>query len=169
MAPERMVRLDIADLKYGLRTDRLTPEPADLDLDASDFQDIRVTAHLDREGDRILVRLEVRAIARLQCDRTLVDFDQVVEGNGSLLFVPPLELGELGGPSDDVRELSAFATGLDVTDAVRDVLLISLPLRRIAPGADSVEIPTRFGAPDEDLDPRWEALRRLRDEGPDPG
>lgn len=169
MAPERMVRLDIADLKYGLRTDRLTPEPADLNLDASEFRDIRVTAHLDREGDRILVRLEVRGIACLQCDRTLVDFDQAIEGTGGLLFVPPFELGELGGPSDDVRELPAFATKLDVTDAVRDVLLLSIPLRRIAPGADSVEIPTRFGAPDEDLDPRWEALKRLRDEGPDPG
>lgn len=164
MAPERMVRLDIGSLKQGLRTDRLTPDPADLGLDGHDFRDIRVTAHLDREGDRILVRLEVSGTARLQCDRTLVDYDQGLASSGSLLFVPAAHLEELGGPSDEVLELPAFATELDVTDAVRDLLLLSIPLRRIAPGAESIDLPTRFGAPaQEETDPRWEALKRLRE------
>lgn len=168
MAPDRMVRLDIVSLKHGLRTDRLAPDPADLNLDAADFRDIRVTAVLDREGDRILVRLEVSGMARLQCDRTLVDFDQALEGTGSLLFVPPSQLEEMGGPSDDVRVLQPLENELDVTDAVRDILLLSIPLRRIAPGAETVSLQTRFGAPDdEDVDPRWEALKRLRDGEPD--
>jgi len=169
MAPERMVRLDIGSLKQGLRTDRISPDPGDLGLDGNDFRDIRVTAHLDREGDRILVRLEVEGTARLQCDRTLVDYDQPLESTGSLLYVPADELDELGGPSDEVLELPAFATELDVTDAVRDLLLLSIPLRRIAPGAESVDLPTRFGAPaEEEPDPRWEALRRLREGNRDP-
>jgi uncharacterized protein len=157
-----MLRLEIASLKSGVRKDELTPSASDLELDENDFRDIRVIAHLDRDDDRVHVRFEVQGVARLQCDRTLVDFDQEIDGTGRVLYVPASEIEELGGPSDDVQELPYRASEIDVTAAVRDILMLSIPLRRIAPGAEDVELSTSFGAPDDDVDPRWEALKRLR-------
>src|SRR5690606_37846589 len=84
-----------------------------------------------------------------------------------VLFVPPDQL-PMGTDDDDVQPLLDDATALDLTDAVRDTLLLALPLRRVAPEAEDAEIPTSFGAPTDaegnPVDDRWEALRRLRDD-----
>lgn len=164
-----VLALEIASFKSGTRTVDLRPAPGDLDLDPAVFRDIRLTAHLDRTGDRIFVRLEVSGTARLECDRTLVDYDQALEGHCSLLFAPADELDAMGGDPEDIREFDPAADTLDVTEVVRDTILLSIPLRRIAPGAEEVEIPTRFGPAeqDEDVDPRWDALRSLKDKPDD--
>ena len=56
---------------------------------------------------------------------------------------------------------------IDLADAVRDTLLLAVPARKVAPGAEDVEIPTVFGAPTAadgtPIDPRWEALRALQE------
>lgn len=164
MAPVNVLALEIADFLSGTRTVELTPTPEDLELDPADFRDIRVTAHLDRTGNRVFVQFDVTGTARLQCDRTLVDFDQDLTGRYGVLFAPAEELEELGDDPDAVREFDPTSHELDVTEAVRDTLLLSIPLRRIAPGAEEVPIQTSFGSLDDEMaDPRWEALRPLRD------
>lgn len=164
MAPVKVLTLEIVDFLSGTRTVELTPTAEDLELDPADFRDIRVTAQLDRTGNRIFVQFDVTGTARLQCDRTLVDFDQDLDGRYGVLFAPPEEREGLGDAPDDVREFDPVTHTLDVTEAVRDTLLLSIPLRRIAPGAEDVPIKTSFGSEDDDIaDPRWEALRALRD------
>ncbi len=164
MAPVNVLALEIADFKSGTRTVELAPTPEDLELDPADFRNLRVAAHLDRTENRVFVQLVVHGTARLQCDRTLVDFDQDLEGRCGVLFAPADEIEGLGGNPDDVREFDPTSHELDITEAVRDTLLLSIPLRRIAPGAEEVPIQTSFGSEDDDMaDPRWEALRPLRD------
>jgi uncharacterized metal-binding protein YceD (DUF177 family) len=53
---------------------------------------------------------------------------------------------------------------LDLTTPVRDVILLAVPIRPVAPEAADVEITTSFGG-DDDIDPRWTALRTLRESG----
>ena len=51
-----------------------------------------------------------------------------------------------------------------MTEAVRDTLVLAVPARKVAPGAEDLDLPTVFGAPAAEaaIDPRWEALRSLR-------
>lgn len=170
--PTRMFGLDITPLKPGLHTFTLTPSPEDLDLDPAAFSDVVVDLRLDHGEDRTFVDYTVRATATLECDRTLVMFQQPVAGRHAVLFVEPSDLesgaeGESDAPGDDVRPLPDPGTPLDLTAPVRDTLLLALPVRRVAPGADEEEIPLVFGAltdeAGEPVDPRWEALRKLRD------
>jgi len=165
MAPVNVLALEIADFKSGTRTVELVPTPEDLDLDPVDFRDIRVTAHLDRTGDRVFVQFDVTGTARLQCDRTLVDFDQALEGRYGVLFASAEALEDLGDDLEDIREFDPTTHEIDVTEAVRHTMLLSIPLRRIAPGAEDVPIQTSYGDPDDDdiADPRWEALRKLKE------
>ncbi len=163
-----MLGLDIAHLKPGLHEQTLTPAPDDLGLDPEAFEDISVEVRLDHEEDRDLVAFTARATTTLECDRTLVPFQQAVEGSYAVLFVLPERLGSSTAEADDdLRPLPAPGAPLDLTDAVRDTLLLALPTRRVAPGAEDEDIPVQFGAlTDADgdpMDPRWEALKRLRD------
>lgn len=162
-----MLLVDIHALPDGVHAQTLRPAPEDVGLDPARFADLSVDLRLDVAGQRILAQFEARATATLECDRTLVDFEQPIAGSHTVLFAPPEQLP--GEPSDDAIPLPEEALVLDLTDPVRDTLLLALPARRIAPGAEDLDLPTSFGETLDDegrpVDPRWDALRALRDEG----
>jgi uncharacterized protein len=92
-----------------------------------------------------------------------------VEGDYSLLFGPPSMVGQEGEEFEEVRPLTSTDNEIDLTDVVRDTLLLALPQRRVAPGAEEEPLDREFGAPDEDeeagddaIDPRWDELRKLQ-------
>lgn len=159
-----MISIDIKSLKPGIYTYDWDPTADSLDLDPEVFDELHVAVQLDFHPSRILAHLETTAEARLICDRTLVQFSQQVEGAHTILFSAE-GLVEAGDESDDdVRELKSSDEEIDLTDLVRDTFVLSIPVRKIAPGAEEEEIPLAFGTPDAGegaIDPRWEALRKL--------
>lgn len=157
-----MLSIRIAELDDGVHELALSPSADDLELDPEQFRDIQVHAHVDRERDRLLVVLDARATATLTCDRTLVDFDQPVRGTYSVLFAPPPISDRTSDEHEEVRPLLPSDLEIDVTDVTRDTLLLALPQRRVAPGADEIELQTQFGQADDGIDPRWDALRKLQ-------
>ncbi len=158
-----MLQIDIQNLAVGLTELELTPSAEDVDLDPDVFSDIRVQARIDFDTHEAVVSLACFAVASLTCDRTVVDYEQPVSGKFTVLFVPSNRAsGEEGESSQEVRPLLATDEEIEITDIVRDTLLLSIPIRKIAPGAVDVDVPTEFGTPKEsELDPRWEALRAL--------
>lgn len=165
-----MLTVDITSLSEGIHHFEFTPAATEVDLDPATFEDIRVEAELQYHMDRILVKLTVDATAELTCDRTLRPYDQPVEGAYNLLFGPPSMVGQEGDEFEEVRPLTPSDREIDLTDVVRDTVLLSLPQRRVAPGAEDEEIDREFGAPSDegederDIDPRWSELRKLRDD-----
>ena len=158
-----MLQINIASLKPGVHHFELKPTIEALDLDPETFADVAVAARLDVQGSRVLVLLQASAQATLTCDRTLVRFQQPVEGTFTLLFAPPEMAQDLDEEDDNLRVLYPSDQEIDLTDAVRDTLMLALPVRRIAPGAEDADLPMQFGSADDaEGDPRWEALRALR-------
>lgn len=164
-----MLQIDITSFKSGVHHVELTPDPGDIELDSDRYSDIHVLARLDCHRDRILVSLDVHGVAMLTCDRTLQDYEQPLEGTYQVLFGPERMVGAESDNFDEVRVLHPSDRAIDVTDLVRDTLLLAIPHRKVAPGAEREEIQMEFGAAasneqaQDDIDPRWEALRELRD------
>ncbi len=162
-----MVRIELAALREGFQRMELTPSAEALELDPGVFEDIRVELELTYEEGRLLVQLWAGATATLECDRTLELFKQPVEGTYSLFYAPP-GVAVSRDDVEEVRELRAADRFVDLTDVVRDTLLLAIPMRKVKPGAESIPIPTQFGAPEgpepeePPIDPRWEALKKLR-------
>ncbi|MCZ6704482.1 MAG: DUF177 domain-containing protein [Bacteroidetes bacterium] len=155
-----MLRIDLRSLEAGYHEISLAPAPADVGLEPDAFRNILVEVGLDYDGKKAFVSVKASAVALLICDRTLTKFEQSIKGEYSLLFSPTEEKAE-----DEIRSISSTDEELDITDIVRDTLLLAIPVRKIAPGADEAEIPVAFGAPaDTDYDPRWEALKALKHE-----
>ncbi len=162
-----MVCIDIKALRAGVHEFDWTLNVEQLDLDPSVFSNLELFVRLDFHQSRIFVTLNTRATARLTCDRTLVDFEQPVLGEYHLLFSGPEFFEGVEEDGEDVRLLAPDMEEIDLTDAVRDTFLLSLPYRRVAPGAEDEDIPLQFGAPengDGAIDPRWEALKALYSE-----
>ncbi len=157
-----MFTIDVASLRPGLHEFEFVPEADELGLEASRFTRVQVGARLDVQEGRMLVLLNVVATATLECDRTLQLFDQEIGDTYDLLFVPPDFVEYQEDAFDEVRVLNPAEREIDLTDAVRDTVLLSVPQRCVAPGAEDEIIETQFGAPDDGIDPRWEALRTLK-------
>ncbi|MDX1428726.1 MAG: DUF177 domain-containing protein [Rhodothermales bacterium] len=156
-----MLRIDIASLRRGANEVIFEPSADELDLDSDEFSGIRVDADVDVRQDQVVVRFVATAEAHLICDRTLRPFTEAVKGTYAMLFSSRGETQVEG--MDDVQSFSASEPVIDITEAVRDTLILAVPTKRLAPGADEIEIPSRFGGQaDGEIDPRWEALRRLR-------
>ncbi len=155
-----MLRIDIRSLDAGYHEFSLEPAPTDLGLEPGAFRDMLVEVGLDYEGKTALVIIKVSAIAALVCDRTLADFEQSVYGEYTVLFSSNQDESESVA---EVRNMSATDEELDITDIVRDTLLLAIPVKKIAPGAEDADIPAAFGEPTKsDYDPRWEALKSLK-------
>ncbi len=161
-----MLRINLVPLDEGVHSVTLNPEAEAVGLDPDRFADLRVVVTLDLFNNRVLVTLQAWATATLECDRTLALFEQPIEGTYRILLVPPsfARREDDDAPYEAVRVLHHADCTIDLTDAVRDTVLLAVPARKVAPGAEDIEIPTAFGTPGAEaaIDPRWEALRSLQ-------
>lgn len=162
-----MLQIKITALELGVHTFELEPTPEAIGLEADRFSDIRVDVRLERGVDQILASFTASAVATLECDRTLQLFEQRIRGSYVVLFASPelIEQSDDGGDGQDIRPLLPADQEIDLAGPVRDTLLLAIPTRKIAPGAEALDLPTQFGAPtgEDAVDPRWEALKGLRD------
>lgn len=169
-----MLRLDITPFKSGVHQVELDPDPADLEFDLEPFDDVHdvsdiyVDITIQAHRDRLLLHIDVEAEAELTCSRTLKTFEETVFGQYSVLFGPEELVGTETDDYDEVRPLSRGDREVDITDVVRDTIMIAIPQRKVAPGAEDEDIDMEFGAPDdpdeaeEPVDPRWSELQKLK-------
>lgn len=158
-----MLTIGITSLALGVHELQIEGTAVDVGLDEDVFGDVHVDVRLDRGDDRIYVSFTAASTALLECDRTLTKFVQPVSGSYDLVFLPEEEAGA-AGDDEAVRVLRPEDEGIEIADAVRDTLLLAVPHRKVAPGAEEIEIPTAFGVDEKSVDPRWDALRKLRTE-----
>lgn len=164
-----MLTIDITSLSTGIHHLELAPSAEQVNLDPSTFEDLQVDVVLQHHRDRILVKLHATATAELTCDRTLQPYEQDIEGHYNVLFGPPSMVGQEGEEFEEVRPLDSSDREIDLTDVIRDTLLLAVPQRRIAPGAEDEPITREFGATEDEaddeepVDPRWSDLKELRD------
>ena len=154
------VHIGLSSLGRGSHELDFSPEPAELDLD-SRFTDIDVHVRLSVTGTQVIVEMDARATVSLICDRTLDPFDIEIEGSSTILGTTE-EVME-NDRYDDVVPISVADQSIDISSAVRDTLMLAVPYRAIAPGAEDSEIRTTFSDNNsEAIDPRWEGLNEIR-------
>ena len=156
-----MFRVPIDSLSDGVHAETLQPSAADLGLDPEAFSGIEVDLRLNLNSRRVLAMFDTRATAQLECDRTLEMYGQPIEGSHAVLFVPPEASSEADDDGDEARVLADADTHIDLTDPVRDTLLLAVPLRHVSPAGEALDMETTFGASDSDRDGPWAALRAL--------
>lgn len=158
-----MLTINIASLTEGTHEFVLRPEAEEIGLEADRFEDVEVRVRLSVYDEKIVASLHVETDATLECDRTLRLFKKRLDGDFMMLFAPQGTFGEGEAEDyDDVRLLDPYQREIDLADVARDTILLAVPARCVAPGAEDIEIPTHFGESQSGVDPRWEVLARLR-------
>jgi len=154
-----MVRIDIsatAEFTFNISA-------SDLDLDGDLFSDIHLEASVKHLKNGIQVVLDIVANAVLECDRTLEKFVAPLSNSYELLLLSTM-------PQIDEEDLIEYIQldpqqrVFDAKDVIRDILLLAVPPRKVAPDAEDASIQMIYGAPSMEVDHRWSLLLAVRDE-----
>lgn len=137
--------------------------------------DVHVEGVLHKHGGRYTVSATAVSTVRLVCDRSLEEYDEPIEASFDLEFVvnTSLAVEQRGRVADlddeEVRGLRDDDKAIDITEDVRQVLTLAIPVRRVAPAYRDKNLdeifPSIKGRDAEqtstDVDDRWEALKNI--------
>ncbi len=166
-----MLRIFLDKIEEGDSHIDLTGEAADL---TSGFEGgylvspVRASLEVTRTGSEILLRGHVAVEAVLECARCLDEFVIELESPIEVVCV-------IGSNPSDLAEIQGFigveaaADYIDLTDEIRDLLLVLIPLKPLC-RADCLGLCPKCGTnlnkgscscSRDDHDSRWDALKRL--------
>jgi uncharacterized protein len=123
-------------------------------------------AAIDRSGGMFSVQLHFRGTFTLECSRCLEPFDFPMEGN--LRLVIREQAGKFGPSLDDESADFFFDTRhleLDLSPAIYEEIMTAFPMKPLCRESCTGFLPGGEEAKaDEPVDPRWEALKKLRNQ-----
>ncbi|MBP9792369.1 MAG: DUF177 domain-containing protein [Flavobacterium sp.] len=137
------------------------------EYDEFDSSNIKVNLVLDKQSTMLELNFKHSGIINVPCDVTNEMFDLPVKGKLKLI----VRFGEKF--NDENEELLILPFGehqIDVSQYIYEMIVLSIPLKRVSPGAkdqkaleklNSIEVKDEQEVKEEEIDPRWAALKKL--------
>ena len=147
-------------------------------FDYNEFQnsDIKVNVVLEKKSTMLELSLKHKGTVNVPCDLTSEDFDLPIKGKMKLI----VRFGEMY--NNDNEELLILPHGefeMDIAQYVYEMIVLSVPLRRVHPGIKDGSLNTealtklkeltikeqkkehKQEQKEENIDPRWDKLKQL--------
>ncbi|MBK0369825.1 YceD family protein [Flavobacterium agrisoli] len=146
---------------------------ADFDYDEFQNSDIKVDLVFEKKNTMLELSFKHKGTVNVPCDLTGEEFDLPVKGKMNLI----VRFGETF--NNDNEELLILPHGefeMDVAQYIYEMIVLSVPQKRIHPGVKDGTLKTETLAKleelavkeqkeesnkEEDIDPRWEKLKQL--------
>ena len=162
------MKIDIQKLRNGSHRFEFDTTGEELELvhDKISFGKIHVSSVIDKNDQNILVTNRVSAEVKGQCDNCLADFERELKDSFMLFYTTDPRTADEEG---SVRIVSSGARDIDLTEGIRDNLLLDLPMRflcdenckGLCPGCGVNLNEDVCTCNKEIMDPRWEALKDI--------
>ncbi|PVX46135.1 uncharacterized metal-binding protein YceD (DUF177 family) [Flavobacterium sp. 103] len=146
-------------------------------FDYNEFQnsDIKVNVVLDKKSNLLEISFKHQGTVNVPCDLTSEDFDLPIKGKIKLI----VRFGD--SYNNDNEELLILPFGefeIDITQYIYEMIVLSIPLRRVHPGIKDGSLNTealtklkeltikeqkkeKEEEKEENIDPRWDKLKQL--------
>jgi uncharacterized metal-binding protein YceD (DUF177 family) len=170
-----MVLLEIVGMRDGVRPISITAPATEVPGLGKEFDgEIHLEGRIVKAGRRYVVSATVDAEGAFTCDRSLEKFRETISAELHLEFIidSALAAKQVAGvvELDDEQErgIGEDDRTLDITEDVRQVLTVAIPMQHIAPQFRDVPLedlyPTLKESRDssELVDDRWAALQQLK-------
>jgi uncharacterized protein len=118
----------VSGLSNGLHEYHFSANPGEIGLNASFQGLVEVDARLDKAIHHLYLNANIRASGSFECDRCLEQFELPLTTKYSVVYLyNEAEQGRY--PPEEIQILSPDATSVDLTTDVRDMVLLSIPLK----------------------------------------
>jgi uncharacterized metal-binding protein YceD (DUF177 family) len=144
-------------------------------FDYNEYQDsnIKVNVVLEKKSTLLELSFKHKGVVNVPCDLTSEDFDLPVKGKMKLI----IRFGE--DYNNDNEELLILPHGefeVDIAQYIYEMIVLSVPLRRVHPGVKDGSLKTdaltklnelkvkeekKENKQEENIDPRWDKLKQL--------
>jgi uncharacterized protein len=143
-------------------------------LEAGAVGQVHVTGKATSTGTTLLLDLQLKATVTAICCRSLDEFELMIEAPARILATREMHRSEIDwdydGEEDFCVLLPETHKELDIGEILRQALELERPLKPLKPGVDlpegieldDVPLPSEIVPEEKPLDPRWEALKKLR-------
>ncbi len=165
-----IMKIPILHLEDGIHTLEEQVSSESLHFSGESFYPfpVDVTATLNKFGANLRCRVQLSTRQHFRCDRCLSEFDQPFQGTFEVLFHIGKDTWETD--EDDVVHLSRETIEVDLSDRIREYLLVSVPMKRlcseacrgICPGCGCDLNHEECQCGEKPPDPRWEKLLQLK-------
>ncbi len=164
-----MVSIRLNEIPDGLSEEERLLGPEDLEIEHSGVKQIRLQLRFHKQEDNLRIKCHMVSQANFICDRSLDTFETELESDYEVVFQQNVE-DEREELSGTLRRLDTSRNTFDITREIRDSVLLSIPVKKLHPryykNGEVTGFEARFGIDDEESDPRWDALRKLKQELP---
>lgn len=132
MKPDRSGRNDlkirVSGLSPGTHEYSFKVPPSEIPLDDNFDEPVEVSVVLEKTRRQVILRCAIAASGMFACDRCLAAFRQPVSCRYSVVYIENEE--EAGRfPPEEVRVVNPDVTVIDLTEDVREMVQISVPLK----------------------------------------
>lgn len=136
----------------------------------------RVETVLDKSTTMIQLQFKIEGAVELTCDRSLDTFNEPVKTEGRMF----LKFGDRDEElTEEIEIIHRNTTRINIARYIFDLIVLSLPMKRLHPDLRNEESDEEFEtlvyssgsesnrtpeveSPSETIDPRWEALKKLK-------
>lgn len=122
---------------------------------------------MDKHTTFLEVNIKTSGIVNLVCDITNENFDHPIENELNVLVKFGVGYDD---SEEDVITIPMTDHAFNVAQLIYEVVMLAIPMKKISPNVsdEDLEILEKFSPKDEvdeepESDPRWEALKKLKD------
>lgn len=167
------LEFNIVEIPEGESNRELELDEDDIDLSPYEFQGGEIQLKFYRALHFIRVNFHVETDVQLVCDRSLENYTQPIDTDYQVLFKVDVQ-EEKADENGAVKSFDFSSNTLSIEDEVRDTLLLNIPMQKLHPKfLDEDGVPMDFetkkfgkteeSGEEEQIDPRWEELKKLKD------
>jgi uncharacterized protein len=163
------MKIQVAGLSEGVHQFHFDVQASELGL-GEQFSDVHTDVSLDKAPNQIVLSVAVHTAADFTCDRCTEPFESRLDAKYRMHYI----WNDEDASQYDVAEVQVIPKGgtiIDITEDVRQTVLIAVPLKLLCRedclglcphcGKDLNQGPC--GCRSEEIDTRWEKLRELQD------
>lgn len=162
------MKIQVGGLAEGIHEYQFKVEGSDLNLEFA--SSVMVSVSLDKAGSQIFVSAILQTMGTFSCDRCLAAFTRPLNAAYRMCYLFDSEGADRFDPAE-VQVISPSLNVIDITDDVRQTLLLAVPLKLVCSDTCKGLCPTcginwnleACDCHEEGTDPRWEELKKLRD------
>ena len=161
------MKIAISNLSEGVHTYHFSAEPEHLGLGENFTKQVSVDVTLDKASREVSLKVEAGAIGRFVCDRCVDDFDRALVTAYRMVYIyDERDKGNYG--DDQVHVIHEGTTVIDLSDDIRQFLLLAVPLKLLCgdqckglcPHCGRNRNHETCSCKTEEVDPRWETLQK---------
>jgi uncharacterized protein len=124
------MKINISSLSEGTHDYQLSKKSEEIGLGSNFFGGVQARVTLEKVRRQLFLKAKVSAQAHVECARCLDPMDRKFDSEFRIIYVQNEEEYQEGN-EDEVRILQHDTNNIDISDDVKDFILLSIPLKLV--------------------------------------